>query len=354
MTPVGFPIAEVLPEPVFVFDILGQLVWMNNASEIWLQKSCDSLVGKPVNQFAPGFDIIAKQLDGVAHGKKNIHGQDLHVRLRNAKEYSCHYLIFPYQEGTALLITSKQQGGGIDAAPRGQAVTMLGQMLAHELKNPLAGIRGAAQLLETGLSSEDDLELTELIKTEVDRIGRLAEQMEGFGQSEPSKYQPFNIHTVLRKATLLFQNMGNADIALIEAYDPSLPPVFGDQDAVMQMVVNLVANAVDAIKTSGEGDKITLQTSYRTGMRRRGNDGETYSLPVGVRILDNGPGINPELRERVFHPFVTGKANGHGLGLALVSKIVEDHGGLIEVATRPGKTAFSILLPTDDHFSKVR
>lgn len=355
-----FPLAEFLPEPVLVLDAKTHCVqWMNPAAQDWTRRSLDHLLGKKITEISPDFEDLSESLERDLHFEGSIHGHDLSVRLWGNRKYLCSYIVYGLPRGIAVLLRPEQYGrGGFVGAQRQDAVTMLGRMLAHELKNPLAGIRGAAQLLEAELSEPDDLELTALITTEVDRIGRLADQMEKFGAVEKGTLVPFNVHTILRKASLLFQSQSHENIQIKECYDPSLPPVLGDQDALMQVVVNLISNAIEAIKSapSNEHDgeqpireanfgQIEIMTLYRTGIRRRLKDGTTMSLPMEIRIIDNGPGIDADLKARIFQPFVTSKANGHGLGLALVSKIIAEHDGLIDLKSEPGKTVFSILLP---------
>ncbi len=343
-----FPIAENMPDPVFLLRREDKtLIWMNAASENWVHKSSASVAGQGLSALSEGFTTLSESLVTAAQGQKTTRGHDMHISIKRL-DYACIYTVFPCPEGVCVMVWPKQVGLGSGDGRRNEAVTMLGRMLAHELKNPLAGIRGAAQLLESELDNADDPELTELIKTEVDRISRLAETMEGFGSVEMSAPSSFNVHTILRKAKLLFQNQDMDGIVLQEDYDPSLPSVLADQDGLMQVVVNLLANAVEAIKGSGIGDRVEITTSYRAGVRRKAADGHSYSLPVNIQIIDNGPGIDEKLRARVFEPFVTAKANGHGLGLALVAKIVEDIGGLIEVQSVPGRTVFSVLLPTGE------
>ena len=341
-----FSIGEHHPDPILLFcqDSVS-LIWMNNAAEAWLRKPKTALMGKKIAEFGRGFDELSDRLILDANVPASYRGHDLLVNVRR-KDFICQYKIFATTKGVALHINPKEVGTSlIRAGGPEQSVTMLGKMLAHELKNPLAGIRGAAQLLQADLTEPDDLELTELITTEVDRIGRLAERMEKFGQAEFDKFTNFNVHEVLRKATLLFENQNAGDINFKEVFDPSLPDVFGDLDGIMQVVVNLIANAVDAIRTEKAGGEIIIQTKFRTGIQRRDHAGQKRSLPVEVKICDNGPGIPEKLRDRIFQPFVTSKANGQGLGLALIAKIIEDHGGLIEMSSEPGETEFSILLP---------
>jgi two-component system nitrogen regulation sensor histidine kinase GlnL len=346
MVQFNFPIAESLPDPIFIVSAETQkIVWMNNGAEVWLRQPLSAVLGKSMDDIGNGFDEVETQLKNDLGPTTSYRGIDLHVNVRRM-DYECRYQIFNCPSGIAIHFDPKEQGfsSPVSQGPD-QSVTMLGKMLAHELKNPLAGIRGAAQLLESDLASADDRELTSLIKTEVDRIGRLTERLEGFGQSNFSDFKPFNIHEVLRKATLLFGNQTSPNLEIVESFDPSLPDVVGDTDGIMQVVVNLVSNAIDAIRSSENDGRIELKTGYRTGIHRRSAEGEKRSLPVQVQIIDNGPGIPPQLRDRIFQPFVTGKVNGQGLGLALISKIVDDHGGLIEANSEPGRTVFTVLLP---------
>lgn len=348
MTDVGnFPMGENHPDPTLLFSHnQKQLIWMNSAAESWFRKTKSALNGQTIGDFGAGFDELKMHIDQLDSNEAvSFRGHDLIVNVRRT-DYICRYKIYPSSEGVVLQLSPKELGIGIvHSNGPDQSVTMLGRMLAHELKNPLAGIKGAAQLLEVELDSSDDLELTGLIKTEVDRIGRLADRMEKFGQADFDNFSHFNVHEVLQKASLLFANQGVENIEFIETFDPSLPDVFGDSDGVMQVFVNLIANAVDAISGENTSGVIQLETRYRTGIHRRDKLGRRHSLPVEVTVSDNGPGIPETLRESVFQPFVTGKSNGQGLGLALISKIIADHSGLIEVSSEPGKTVFSILLP---------
>jgi len=344
--PNTFSIGEHHPDPILLFSLDGAgLTWMNNAAEAWLRKPKAALIGRKIAEFGTGFEELSDRIEIGENTATSFRGHDLLVNVRRT-DFVCQYKIFSTPTGVTLHLNPKEVGTSlIRASGPEQSVTMLGKMLAHELKNPLAGIRGAAQLLQADLSEPDDLELTELITTEVDRIGRLAERMEKFGHNEFDKFTNFNVHEVLRKATLLFENQNAGDLEFKEIFDPSLPDVYGDVDGIMQIIVNLLANAVDAIRSEKAGGTIIIQTKYRTGIQRRDRSGRKQSLPVEVKISDSGPGIPEKLKDRIFQPFVTSKANGQGLGLALIAKIVEDHGGLIEMSSEPGKTVFSILLP---------
>lgn len=228
-----------------------------------------------------------------------------------------------------------------------RSVSGLAAVLAHEIKNPLSGIRGAAQLLEQGLGDEDR-SLTQLICSETDRIRNLVDRMEVFGDERPLVTEPVNIHDVLDHVRRLCESGFGRGIRFIEDYDPSLPPVPGNRDKLVQAILNLVKNAVEAIGDNKCQGRIIMQTSFRPGVRLSvpGSDAR-ISLPLMIQIEDNGGGVPENLREHLFDPFVTTKPNGTGLGLALVAKIINDHGGIIELDSEPDRTVFRVLLPME-------
>ncbi|MCL4166748.1 UNVERIFIED_CONTAM: hypothetical protein GTU68_026578 [Idotea baltica] len=229
-------------------------------------------------------------------------------------------------------------------AHRGAARSVSGMAaaLSHEIKNPLAAISGAAQLLQMSVPDQE-AELAELIQEESARIQRLVERMEHFSDSRPPDRNPVNLHDALQMTRRAAEVGFGAGVTFIEEYDPSLPPTPGDKDQLAQAFQNLVKNASEAVK---EGGVITLKTAYRPGVRLAGIHGDArQSLPLEVSITDNGPGIAEDFAPYIFEPFVTSKANGAGLGLALVSKIIADHGGIIECNSTAGRTTFRMLLP---------
>jgi two-component system nitrogen regulation sensor histidine kinase GlnL len=224
-----------------------------------------------------------------------------------------------------------------------RSVTAMASMLAHEVKNPLSGIRGAAQLLEQ-TSSPEDRQLTRLICEETDRICALLDRMDMFSDKTPFERQAVNIHLVLQRVRAIAENGFGRHVRFRETYDPSLPPVFGNRDQLVQVFLNLLKNAAEA--APARGADIHISTAYQHGMRLAvPGAGSRLDLPLVVTIQDNGKGIPEDLRPHLFDPFVTTKAGGSGLGLALVAKIIGDHGGVVEFDGEPRRTRFHVRLP---------
>ncbi|MDA8230123.1 MAG: ATP-binding protein [Magnetospirillum sp.] len=234
-------------------------------------------------------------------------------------------------------------GAQLSSRNAARSVTAMAAMLAHEVKNPLSGIRGAAQLLDVG-ASEDDRVLTRLIVDETDRIVSLVDRMEIFSDERPIARGAVNIHQVLEHVRRIAENGFGKHVRFVEIYDPSLPPVYGNRDQLVQVFLNLVKNAVEA--APAEGGEVTLSTAYQHGVRLAvaGNQARRH-LPLVVSIQDNGPGIPDDLRPHLFDAFVTTKPSGTGLGLALVAKTVGDHGGIVEFDSQPRRTVFRVMLP---------
>ena len=216
-------------------------------------------------------------------------------------------------------------------------------MLAHEVKNPLSGIRGAAQLLEQNANPQDT-ELTRLIRDEADRICDLVDRMGVFSDTRPLERDAVNIHLVLDRVHRLAKNGFAKNIRILTDFDPSLPPVYGNHDQLVQVFLNLIKNAAEEVPESG--GEIILETAYQQGVRFAvPGQGSRVHLPLRVSIIDNGPGIPDDIKSYLFDPFVTSKPQGSGLGLALVAKIIDDHGGVIECDSQARRTTFKVMLP---------
>ncbi len=230
-----------------------------------------------------------------------------------------------------------------------RSVSGMAAVLAHEIKNPLSGIKGAAQLLEQNLSDEDRV-LSQLICSETERIRNLVDRMEVFGDERPLLKEPVNIHDVLNHVRRLAESGFGRGVRFVEDYDPSLPPIPGNRDKLVQAFLNLLKNAAEAIGDNDDGQgRIVMTTSFRPGVRLSVPGAEArITLPLMIQIEDNGSGVPDHLKPHLFDPFVTTKHNGTGLGLALVAKIIGDHGGIIECDSEAKRTVFRVLLPMQD------
>ncbi|WP_424986732.1 two-component system sensor histidine kinase NtrB [Microbulbifer sp. S227A] len=338
-----------LPVPAFLIDAGDRIVDVNSAGEGFLNLSAKSVLGSPVwDQIA----IDAPIEDAFARARKNgtpLFVNDIDVGSGSRAPLQCALQIAPLIADPTkmiMMISPRELAGRMTQShsvkSAAQSAIGMAEMLAHEIKNPLAGITGAAQLLSMSLPAED-LELTDLIVAEGRRIVKLLEQVEQFGNLSPPEFRAVNIHDVLDRARRSALLGFGAHMRIIEDYDPSLPLAYGDPDQLLQVILNLLKNASEAADPSG--GTIRIHSYFEHSFRLRRADGSGQSLPLQVEIIDDGPGLPEDIRADVFDPFVSGRENGTGLGLALVSKIISDHGGWISVTSVPGRTVFRLSLP---------
>ena len=343
---------SAMPVPVVLLDAQNRFRFANHAAEQFLGISVAQLAQLCLSDLVPGDNPIFGLLDQVRHGEATVADHDLTLESPRLRKQGITVLGTPLPEEPGSVLLVLQDASAARALDRqltfrsaARSVTGMAAILAHEVKNPLSGIRGAAQLLESSVS-HGDRELTVLIRDEADRIRELVDRMEIFGE-KPIERGAVNIHRVLEHVRRLAQSGFAAHIRFAEVYDPSLPPVHGNRDQLVQVLLNLVKNAAESITCEAvPHGEILLTTAFQQGVRLAvpGSD-QRMHLPLVVSVRDNGPGIPDDIRPHLFDPFVSSKPSGSGLGLALVAKIVADHGGLIEVDSRPGRTEFRLHLP---------
>lgn len=338
-----------LPIPAIIVDAADCMIEINPAAEAFLNISARSLKGQPVYDRLAIAAPLDELLRRVRANRADLFANDVDVGTGERAPVICNLHASPIVDdpGAVLLLIQPREladrlgrAHGLKSSAR-SAIGMA-EMLAHEIKNPLAGITGAAQLLSMNLSPEDR-ELTDLIVEESRRIVKLLEQVEQFGNLRPPEQKPINIHDVLDRARKSAIVGFAANMQIVEDYDPSLPPTLGDSDQLLQVFQNLLKNAAQA--AGNKGGTIRIRTFYDLALRLRRSDGKGQALPLQVEIIDDGAGIPPEIAGEIFEPFVSGRENGTGLGLALVSKIITDHGGWIAVDSVPGRTVFRLSLP---------
>lgn len=351
-----FNALSALPFAVLAIERDSSIAYMNGAAEQFFEQGATGLRGRRLNQLLPTdsplFSLIAQSIAG----QTSVAEYDVSISFPRGRPRNVAITAAPMMDGSSLTVVSLHEqsiarriNNQIAHRNAARSVTGLAELLAHEVKNPLSGIRGAAQLLEGAVVEPEDINLTRLICEETDRICDLVDRMGLFSDGKLNR-SAVNIHLVLDRVRRVAQAGFGRHVEFVENYDPSLPAVYGNADQLIQVFLNIVKNACEAVpRTNG---KITITTSFQHGIRLALPGGTSrVQLPLIVSVQDNGKGIPEDVSANLFDPFVTSKADGSGLGLALVAKVMGDHGGIVEFETSEEGTEFRLRLPM--HNSKT-
>jgi len=340
---------SAVPFPSFVIDAYDRFVAVNSVAEHMFGKSFRQLDHIEIKRHFGPSSIMMDTIQQARNGSMSMSRYGVTMGLIDAPQFECaiHVSFLDEAHGIILVVlatdgSSRKISQSMDNLAGGRSISGLAAMLAHEIRNPLAGISGAAQLLAMS-GDKEAADLSNMISDEARRIGDLVARVEQFGDQTPIEFKPVNIHTVIDTAVRAARAGFGNKVAFKMVYDPSLPDVPGDPDQLMQVFQNLLKNACEAVDpTRGQ---VKVQTFYNPGMRMNLAGKKQVNLPMQIDIIDNGAGIPSTLIDDIFDPFITTKTNGSGLGLSLVSKVVAAHGGLIDCTSQPGRTVFSIRLP---------
>ena len=350
-------IFAALPNPVFVLDRENRFIYLNQAAEIFFQSSRMMLLGTQLTSIMPldsnFLSMVSRaRAQSISVGDQGVElaGPKIGLKLINVQ-------ITPFGDREPRLLITIQERALAERL-RGQSlfrgaarsIAAMAALLAHEVKNPLAGIKGAAQLLEADLDVEGQ-SLTRMIVEESNRVAALLDRMEGFAGGANLVLAPVNIHEILDHCLNVAQASYGAHMKIKRSYDPSLPLVNGHRDLLIQAFINIIKNASEATELNSE---ITIKTSYSQGRRLTFAvvNGGSFA-PVQVEVIDNGRGISEELRDHIFDPFVSGRSGGSGLGLTMVASVIADHGAMIDVESVPGQTVFRMNFPVAPEFEQA-
>ena len=338
-----------LPQPSFIISSTLKIVEANSASEFYCGTSKSRLLNKKITEFINESSLLIKVIRETEKEQRPTAVNSIDVYWVGKSVDTSNVYCAPLEGSKSSVLLLIQPTTNVDRINRNllhrnaaRSVSGLAAMLGHEIRNPLAGISGAAQLLAQN-SSKEDLKLTDLIRSESNRIGNLVSKFEIFGDVAPLARHSVNIHDVLEKSKDLAKAGFASHVRFFDNYDPSLPNIRGHFDQLTQVFLNLLKNAAEAVPA--RGGTIKICTSYRSGIKVLSMNSKIENLPISVEIVDNGKGISTDMVDTIFDPFISTKKAGSGLGLALVSKIIADHGGTIECLSREGRTVFNINMP---------
>ncbi len=350
LTPSAADLYVAVPMAILVVDPDNRIANVNPRAETLLNMARSAIIGSDVSRTIRIMDADARA--DLLHVNKPLAAYDIRVHAGRAPAVEVDLMIAPVADFDGWRIVAinphsqaqrmaqrRVQGGGRSAM--GAAA-----ILAHEIKNPLSGIRGAAQLLDTG-EDANGRALTQLICNEVDRIAALIDRMQDFTREQPLVCQPENIYPLIDRAAEVAAAGFARNIKIIRVYDPSLPSVLLNADAFVQIMINLLKNSAEALEDTRKPE-IRISTAYRHGVSVMSpGGGQNASLPIEILVVDNGPGVPEAIRDHLFEPFITGKRSGQGLGLALVEKLVRDMNGMIqyERQAEQGLSLFRMLMP---------
>ena len=341
-------ILENVNTAILVFDQQLRLTYLNPAGEMLFALSLHRIEGSDLHVLFANSEKFVTNVDHALDSGHPFTERELAFSLPNNRQVTADCTVTPLFSGTpnaSLLVELAQVDRQLRIAreehllAQHSATRDVIRGLAHEIKNPLGGLRGAAQLLQAELEDEHLKEYTGIIIQEADRLQNLMNRM--LGPNTLPQKKSTNIHELLERVRQLVKTEIPDGIQIVRDYDPSVPNIFADPDQLIQAVLNLTRNATQSLKDKGT---ITLrsriQRQITLGQKR-------HKLAACIEVIDDGPGIEPEMLDKIFYPMVTGRADGTGLGLPIAQALINQHGGLIECSSRPGETIFTILLPLE-------
>lgn len=348
-------ILDSLVTAVIMVDSNLQLCYLNSAAEVLLCVSTDQVVGHPISEYLEEQDGDSSQLIFALENLRPYTKRHTKWRLHNNDEITVDYSVDPHPDGNVLLIEVQPLDRLIRISKDEAMISTqetsrnLIRSMAHEIKNPLGGIRGAAQLLSREFDDSDLSEYTRIIIEETDRLRDLVDRM--LGPRIPAERKLVNMHDVLEHVASVIDLEAGHQMNIVRDYDPSIPDILGDRGQLIQALLNICRNALQALL---ENAVDSPSISFQTRIQRRFTIGRSHHpLVARIRICDNGPGIPADLIDTIFFPMITGRAEGTGLGLAITQNLISQHGGLVECESLPGKTEFTLYLPLDEHYEQA-